>query len=116
MASEKQINFINSLIEKKGMHTAWNIINRVSFNTAQSVEELNGGQASAVIGFLLEEPNFNEKAFLAAQQAGLSRYEKLVQWAKDNGVKGARARMKTTTLMNLIESAGLTPPTELVRA
>jgi hypothetical protein len=112
MATEKQINFINKLIERKGMHTSWTIISRFKVS---EVEELSSGQASYVIGMLLEEPDFNEKAFLAAQQAGLNRYEKLVAWAKEQGVKGVRSRMKTVTLMNLIEAAGLTPPAELVR-
>ena len=116
MASEKQINFINNLMERKGTQTAMNIMFRATANQFRSVEELTTGQASYVIGMLLEAPDFNEKAFKAAQEAGLSRYEKLVQWAKDNGVKGARSRMKTSTLMDLIANAGLTPPTELVKA
>ena len=116
MATEKQINFINKLIERKGMHASWAIINRVSFCKANCVEDLNGGQASAVIGLLLEEPDFNEAAYKAAQQRGLNRYEQLVQWAKDNGVKGVRSRMKTVNVMKLIAEAGLQAPTELVNA
>lgn len=113
MATEKQVNFINKLIEQKGMHASWNIINRFKVD---AVEELTSGQASYVIGALLEEPNFNEKAYYAAQQKGLDRYERLVAWCKENGVKGVRSRMKTANIMNLIATAGLTPPAELVKA
>jgi hypothetical protein len=112
MASEKQINFINKLIERKGMHTSWTIISRFGVN---EVSELTSGQASYVIGTLLEEPDFNEAAYHRAMQAGLNRYEQLVQWAKDNGVKGVRSRMKTANIMKLIAAAGLTAPAELVR-
>ena len=113
MATEKQINFINKLIERKGMHTSWGIISRFKVS---EIEELTSGQASYVIGTLLEEPDFNEAAYHKAMQAGLNRYEKLVAWAKEQGVKGVRSRMKTVTLMNLIEAAGLTPPAELVKS
>ena len=117
MASEKQINFINKLIERKGQTAFFNIIGRIEATSRfHSIEELTTGQASYVIGMMLEQPDFNEKAFKAAQEAGLNRYEKLVAWAKENNVKGVRSRMKTVTLMNLIEAAGLTPPAELVRA
>ena len=117
MASEKQVNFINKLIERKGETAFFNIIGRIEATSRfHSIEELTTGQASYVIGMLMEQPDFNEKAFKAAQEAGLSRYEKLVAWAKENKVKGVRSRMKTTTLMSLIEAAGLTPPAELVRA
>jgi hypothetical protein len=113
MATEKQINFINKLIERKGMHTSWTVISRFKVS---EVSELTSGQASYVIGTLLEEPDFNEAAYAAAQQRGLNRYEQLVQWAKDNGVKGVRSRMKTANIMKLIKAAGLTAPAELVRA
>jgi hypothetical protein len=113
MATEKQINFINKLIERKGMHASWTIISRFKVN---EVTELTSGQASYVIGMLLEEPDFNEAAYAAAQQRGLNRYEQLVQWAKENGVKGVRSRMKTANIMKLIAAAGLTAPAELVKA
>lgn len=111
MATEKQINFINTLIEKKGMHQAMPLITRF----ADEVEELTSGQASYVIGELLQMDNFNEAAYHKAMQAGLNRYEQLVKWAKDNGVKGVRNRMKTQNILNLIRDAGLTVPADLVR-
>jgi hypothetical protein len=113
MASEKQINFINKLIERKGMHQSMPVINRVAGHT--SLEELSSGRASVIINLLLEMDDFNEAAYHRAMQAGLNRYEQLVQWAKDNGVKGVRSRMKTVNLMKLIAAAGLTAPAELVR-
>jgi hypothetical protein len=113
MATEKQVNFINKLIERKGMHTSWTIISRFKVS---EVEELTSGQASYVIGMLLEEPDFNEVAYRAAQQRGLNRYEQLVTWCKENGVKGVRSRMKTANIMKLVAAAGLTAPAELVKA
>lgn len=35
-------------------------------------------------------------------------YKNLVQWAKDNGVKGVRNKMKKSTILRKIEEAGLT--------
>ena len=113
MATEKQINFINKLIERKGMHISWTIISRLKVS---EVEELTSGQASYVIGMLLEEPDFNEAAYHKAMQAGLNRYEQLVAWCKENGVKGVRSRMKTANIMKLVAAAGLTAPAELVKA
>jgi hypothetical protein len=114
MASEKQVNFINKLIEQKGMHQSMPIINRIAGNT--SLEELGSGRASVIINSLLELDDFNEVAYHRAMQAGLNRYEQLVQWAKDNGVKGVRSRMKTQNILNAIKDAGLTVPAELVKA
>lgn len=39
---------------------------------------------------------------------GCERYEKLVAFCKENGVKGARTGLKTRTLLALVEKAGLT--------
>lgn len=112
-ATEKQINFINTLIGRKGMHNSWTVISKFSVN---EIDELTSGQASFVIGTLLEMDDFNEAAYHRAMQAGLNRYEQLIQWAKDNGVKGVRARMKTQNVLKLISASGLTPPAELVKA
>lgn len=38
---------------------------------------------------------------------GCKRYEKLIAFAKENGVKGVRSGMRTETIMKKIESAGL---------
>jgi hypothetical protein len=114
MATEKQINFINKLIEKKGMHQAAPVVNRIL--GADTLETLSSGRASVIINLLLEMDDFNEVAYHKAMQAGLNRYEQLVQWAKENGVKGVRSRMKTVNIMKLIAEAGLTAPAELVRA
>jgi hypothetical protein len=114
MASEKQVAFINKLIERKGMHQSMPIINRIVCH--ETLETINSGRASVIINLLLELDDFNEVAYHRAMQAGLNRYEQLVLWAKDNGVKGVRSRMKTANIMKLIADAGLTAPAELVRA
>jgi hypothetical protein len=111
-ASEKQVNFINKLIEKKGTNRSWSVIHRFDVD---NVEQLTVGEASYVINTLLEMDDFNEAAYAAAQQRGLDRYEQLVAWCKENGVKGVRSRMKTVNIMKLIREAGLTAPAELVR-
>ena len=43
----------------------------------------------------------------AAADAHLSRYEALVKFAKENGIKGARKGMKAATLLTKIRQAGL---------
>lgn len=43
-------------------------------------------------------------------EAGLNYNEKLVVFAKENGIKGIRRGMKTQTLMRKITEAGLTIP------
>jgi hypothetical protein len=117
MATEKQINFINKLIERKGQTAFMRIAGHIeAVSRFNGIEELTSGQASYVIGMLLEEPDFNEVAYRAAQQRGLNRYEQLVTWCKENGVKGVRSRMKTANIMKLIAAAGLTAPAELVKA
>lgn len=41
-------------------------------------------------------------------EAGCAKYEKLVAFCKDNGIKGARTGLKTRTLLGMVEAAGLT--------
>lgn len=43
-------------------------------------------------------------------EAGLNYNEKLVAFAKENGIKGIRRGMKTQTLMRKITEAGLKIP------
>ena len=42
-----------------------------------------------------------------AFESGCSRYEKLVAFCKENKLKGARVGLRTSTLMAMIEKAGL---------
>lgn len=44
-----------------------------------------------------------EKAF----EEGKARYEKLIAFCKENGIKKARVGLRTTTIMRMIEEAGL---------
>lgn len=49
----------------------------------------------------------------ARREAAFDRYDRLVAWAKKNGVKGVRKMMKKTTIMKKINAAGMTVPVEL---
>lgn len=51
-----------------------------------------------------------EAAFYKRAQDGLAYNKQLVQFAKSHGVKGARERMTTETLLKKIKAAGLTAP------
>lgn len=51
-----------------------------------------------------------EKAYwtrIEKYEQACEKYTKLVNWCKENHVKGARAGLKTATLMSLIAKAGL---------
>lgn len=45
-------------------------------------------------------------------ELGCKRYEKLLKWGKDNGVKGLRVGLGKVTIQSKIRCAGLTPPTD----
>ena len=57
----------------------------------------------------------NEEIKAEREQAenNLNKYEKLVEWAKQNGLK-VRNRMKKTTIITIIKNAGLEVPSELI--
>lgn len=55
------------------------------------------------------ERKIKEKAF----ENAMEKYEKLLNWAKEQGVK-VRARMKKTTILSAINKAGLVVPPELI--
>lgn len=45
--------------------------------------------------------------YCAEQNAKFNRYDAIIKFAKDNGVKGVRNRMKLKTVLAKIEAAGL---------
>lgn len=49
----------------------------------------------------------------ARRYAAFSRYDRLVAWAKENGIKGVRKMMKKTTIIKKVIAAGMTVPAEL---
>lgn len=55
----------------------------------------------------VEEKEAEEKAQEKRFFDGCNRYEKMISFAKDNGVKGVRERMKKETVLNKIKQAGL---------
>lgn len=64
---------------------------------------------------LLTEEDFNKQKEVAekwekAMNDGLDYNEKLVIYAKENGVKGVRVGLRTATLIDKIQKAGLEVP------
>jgi hypothetical protein len=54
------------------------------------------------------------KAEIEVKKEIINKYESLIQWSKDNGVKGVRKMMKKSTLLKKIKDAGLEVPAELL--
>lgn len=54
-----------------------------------------------------EEYKADEQAQVDRFQAGCEAYEKLLTFAKDNGVKGVRKGMRKETILAKVEAAGL---------
>lgn len=48
------------------------------------------------------------------EEERFNKYLALVKWAKENGVKGVREKMKKSTVISKIEEAGLEVPKELI--
>ncbi len=48
------------------------------------------------------------------REAAIKKYDALVAWAKAQGVKGVRNRMKKATIVRKAIGAGLTVPAELM--
>lgn len=54
-----------------------------------------------------DEYKADEQAQLDRFQAGCEAYDKLISFAKDNGVKGVRKGMRKATILAKVEAAGL---------
>lgn len=48
------------------------------------------------------------------EEERFNKYLALVKWAKENGVKGVREKMKKSTVISKIKEAGLEVPKELI--
>lgn len=57
-----------------------------------------------------EEYQAEREAEIAKVKAGGERLAKLVEWAKENGVKGVRKGMRKVTVLKKIQEAGLAAP------
>lgn len=54
-----------------------------------------------------------EKEVESKIEDGFNKYEKLIAWAKENGIK-VRNRMKKSTVVSIIKKSGFEIPAELV--
>ena len=96
--------FVNSQGTKTKMIKAWVPKSAVETVDEYMAREGARDQRIAEIGM---------QAYMEERKsAGLARHEALVAWAKDNGVKGVRVKMKRTTLIEKITEAGLKVPTD----
>ena len=59
---------------------------------------------------IVEEETRRYDEQLKKAEIGLAKLEKLVLWAKENGVKGVRKGMRKVTVLAKIEAAGLVAP------
>jgi len=115
--SEKQMAFITKLLNEKA--TAYEAL-ATTYHYATGgrthlpeVEELNSRQASWVIDQLLKAPNKPTAAQIANFKNACDKYEQLLNWAKDHGLK-VRNKMKKQSILNAIREAGLVAPAELI--
>ena len=123
-ASEKQINFINNLSEKKTINEMAICQleadledingNRVNIDL-NDIENLEMNVASKIIEMLLKAPtkerNTNHQK---KYESNINKYEKLIAWAKENHVQGVREKMKKANVLLKIKEAGLNVPEELL--
>lgn len=115
--SEKQMAFILKLLSEKA--TCYEAL-AAEYHYATGgrshlpeINELNSRQASWVIEKLMVAPKKPTAAQIAHFQNACDKYEQLVIWAKDQGLK-VRSKMKKASIMKAIAEAGLTAPSELI--
>jgi hypothetical protein len=115
MASEKQTPLINKLLSERvteygELQALYHAGTGKQARLSDTISDLNPSQASWVINRLLQAPKRMSPAQATAKeaafQAGVSKYEKLIEWAKSKGVK-VRARMKKDSIFQAIDKAGL---------
>lgn len=116
MMSEKQKDLIVKLSHEKylekGLLFEFEAITGHDL-TAHNFENLTCHEASMLIQFLFEAPTNEEYQRKQAKfEEGKNKYDKLVEWAKSQGLK-VRNKMKKTTILSAIQKAGLEVPAEL---
>lgn len=115
--SEKQKAFIEKLLAEKAL-AYFQIQAEYHYKTGgrshlPNVEELNGFQAKFVIEKLLLAPRKPTEQEIQHFQNACNKYDQLVQWAKNQGLK-VRSKMKKTSILKAISEAGLQAPAELI--
>lgn len=112
-ATEKQINFIKSLLQKKNLEY-FEIQHRYHaksggrFHLVDDINELSKREANFVIEELLNAPDrrvVTEKTIQKFQNA-CDLYEKLIEFAKSKGAK-VRKRMKTKNVLEALYNVGI---------
>ncbi len=81
--------------------------------TSDNFENLTKYEASMLIQLLINAPKkewVEEK--IKRQEEAFNKYEQLVNWAKEQGLK-VRNKMKKATILATIKDAGLTVPVEI---
>ena len=115
--SEKQMAFINKLLEEKAV-TIEALAAKYHYTTGgrshlPEFNELNSRQASWIIEQLMAAPRKPTAAQVAHFQSACDKYEQLIVWAKAQGLK-VRSKMKKASIMKAIAEAGLQAPSELI--
>ena len=124
MITDKQKNFINKLLEDRIVleETVFHVMayerqfkNRI-VDLTKNVDEFSCYEASVFIDMLLHE--CESKSAVAKRdenmKKGLEKYERLLQFAKDNKVKGVRSMMKKDNIIAKCKESGLEIPQELI--
>lgn len=118
MASDKQICFINKLWEEKGVEIMpWiSLLDKLNMTDEEfEKRDMESWKASQVIEFLLNcKPRRYYEIVAENKKNNIDKYEKLIAWAKERGVKGVRAKMKKVNVLRKIEEVGLKVPVELI--
>ncbi|GHV49940.1 hypothetical protein FACS1894216_01240 [Synergistales bacterium] len=124
--TEKQEGFIKSLLNKKAFthEDADNLVFEMELKTGKTkgfdvdidnVGSMSSYTASKLIDALLKAPS---KEYAAAKEkkkeAAMDKYSKMIQWAKNNGVKGVKNMMKAKNIRQKIIEAGLDIPNEFL--
>lgn len=122
--TEKQLSFIKDLLKQKAFtqFDADGVAYDLELKSGKAsgyvidlerLEDIGTLGASALIDSLLKAPTKVQQEYRdARREAAFLKYERLIGWAKDNGLK-VRARMKAATVRQIITAAGLEIPAEL---
>lgn len=115
--SEKQSAFIQKLLAEKAIEM-YELQANYHYATGgrsqlPAFEDMNSKQASWVIEQLLKAPKRKTAEQIAHFQNACDKYEQLVQWAKQQGLK-VRSKMKKQSILKAISEAGLQVPAELI--
>lgn len=115
--SEKQFELIQKLLDEKAtsIYALQAKYHYVTGGRSQlpQITEMNGQQASWLIKELIAAPKKKTAEQVAHFENACNKYDQLIAWAKENGLK-ARSKMKKASVLKLASEAGLTVPAELI--